>query len=235
MEKMKYNANNMYDYFCLKCGWTKNALAGMLGNMQSESTLNPACWQNWRANIASPTQTSWPSYTTADDYYSKYMYSGEGFGLVQWTQQRKFFEWYFNEFPAITLSTYRNYQALLDYDKELVDGKWRYVTIQQNPKYKYEFSYELYRIWFEVENDLQWTSSIYNQTFKEFTKSTESAYDLGVKFLHAYEKPAEYHDEIRGNQAAQWYEFLGGTNPVLFAPWMVVQKPYWLNGRKSLL
>lgn len=40
MEQMQINAN--YIWKSLKAqGWTKNAVAGILGNMQSESTINP--------------------------------------------------------------------------------------------------------------------------------------------------------------------------------------------------
>lgn len=50
-------------------GWTKNAVAGMLGNMQVESTINPGIWQNLNPN---------PSL---------------GWGLVQWTPSTNFTDW----------------------------------------------------------------------------------------------------------------------------------------------
>lgn len=50
-------------------GWTKNAVAGMLGNMQKESTINPGIWQNLNPD---------PSL---------------GWGLVQWTPSTNFTEW----------------------------------------------------------------------------------------------------------------------------------------------
>lgn len=39
-EQMKVNAQYIWNYL-KNFGWTKNAVAGMLGNMQSESTINP--------------------------------------------------------------------------------------------------------------------------------------------------------------------------------------------------
>lgn len=51
-------------------GWTLNAVAGMLGNMQSESTINPGIWQN-----LDPTNPE------------------NGFGLVQWTPSTKYTGW----------------------------------------------------------------------------------------------------------------------------------------------
>lgn len=47
MEQMKINANYIYSYLSNK-GWTKNAIAGILGNMQSESSINPGRWQSDR-------------------------------------------------------------------------------------------------------------------------------------------------------------------------------------------
>lgn len=51
-------------------GWTKNAVCGMLGNMETESTINPAIWQNLDAGNMSM-----------------------GFGLVQWTPASKYTNW----------------------------------------------------------------------------------------------------------------------------------------------
>ena len=40
MEQMKVNATYIWNYL-REQGWTLNAVAGMLGNMQSESSINP--------------------------------------------------------------------------------------------------------------------------------------------------------------------------------------------------
>ena len=50
-------------------GWTSNAVAGMLGNMQVESTINPGIWQNLTPN------------------------QELGWGLVQWTPSTNFTDW----------------------------------------------------------------------------------------------------------------------------------------------
>jgi hypothetical protein len=69
MEEMTENANYILSYL-LSRGWTKNSITGMLGNMQTESTINPAIWQNLDAGNTSL-----------------------GFGLVQWTPATKYFDW----------------------------------------------------------------------------------------------------------------------------------------------
>lgn len=62
--EMEANAKYIWNYLGSK-GWSLNAVAGMLGNMQHESTINPG-----RQQI-----------------------NGSGFGLVQWTPKEKLTEW----------------------------------------------------------------------------------------------------------------------------------------------
>ena len=44
-DQMETNAEYIYNYLKKK-GFTKNAICGILGNMNSESTINPAVWQS---------------------------------------------------------------------------------------------------------------------------------------------------------------------------------------------
>lgn len=67
--QMKVNAIYISKYLTSK-GWTKNAVAGLLGNLQAESSMNPGRWQS-------------------EDVGNN---SG-GYGLVQWTPASKYFEW----------------------------------------------------------------------------------------------------------------------------------------------
>jgi murein DD-endopeptidase MepM/ murein hydrolase activator NlpD len=69
MEEMTVNAEYILSFLTSR-GWTKNAVAGMLGNMQTESTINPAIWQNLDSGNMSM-----------------------GFGLVQWTPASKYTNW----------------------------------------------------------------------------------------------------------------------------------------------
>lgn len=68
-EEMQVNARIIYSYLSSH-GWTLNAIAGMLGNMQTESTINPGIWQNLDAGNTSL-----------------------GYGLVQWTPATNFISW----------------------------------------------------------------------------------------------------------------------------------------------
>lgn len=66
--EMQNNARIIFSYLLAR-GWTVNAIAGMLGNMQKESTINPGIWQNLTPN---------PNL---------------GWGLVQWTPSTNFTSW----------------------------------------------------------------------------------------------------------------------------------------------
>lgn len=68
MAEMKVNAQYIYNYLYPR-GWTVNAISAILGNMQTESTINPAIWEG----------------LVVDE--------NRGFGLVQWTPATKYLNW----------------------------------------------------------------------------------------------------------------------------------------------
>lgn len=68
-EQMEVNALYVYS-FLLNKGWTSEAIAGVLGNMENEGGLNPGRWEN-----------DDPSYTSG------------GCGLVGWTPGRRHTSW----------------------------------------------------------------------------------------------------------------------------------------------
>lgn len=65
--EMENNAIMVWNYFGSR-GWTLNAVCAMLGNMQTESTINPGIWESL-------------------------VVQGGGYGLVQWTPYTKYSEW----------------------------------------------------------------------------------------------------------------------------------------------
>ena len=75
------NMNLVYDYF-RRQNWTSNAIAGMLGNMMVESTVNPWNFQNGSLDWNDP------SAILADN---------GGMGLTQWTPCRKYYQWALDE------------------------------------------------------------------------------------------------------------------------------------------
>lgn len=65
--EMEHNAIEVWNSFKV-WDWTLNAVAGMLGNMQAESTINPGRWENG-------------------------VPYGGGYGLVQWTPYTNYSDW----------------------------------------------------------------------------------------------------------------------------------------------
>lgn len=68
--EMHQNARYIYEILHFVHGWTMNAVCGMLGNMQAESSINPGRWQSDKVG----------SYSL-------------GYGLVQWTPVTKYTNW----------------------------------------------------------------------------------------------------------------------------------------------
>ena len=69
--QMEVNATYIYSYLKHE-GWTENAIAALLGNMEAESSINPGRWQSDRVG--------------GDE-------TGHGYSLVQWTPYTKFTNW----------------------------------------------------------------------------------------------------------------------------------------------
>lgn len=77
-----------------------------------------------------------------------------------------------------------------------------------------EMDANIFRILYEVANDLQWIATTqYNYSFEDFTHSTDMPYNLGMAFLTNYERPLDPNQPARGTQSQEWYEFLGGVIP----------------------
>lgn len=84
------------------------------------------------------------------------------------------------------------------------------------------------RILYEVENNIQWIATTsYNYSFKEFSQSEDTPYNLALAFLANYERPADPNQPVRGTQAEFWYEFLGGIIP------LSKNKNKWLMARSK--
>ena len=72
-DEMKNNAKCFYGTMKILYGWTLNACCGALGNIESESGINPNMWEGLDKNYH-PVQT-------------------EGYGLVQWTPYTNITSW----------------------------------------------------------------------------------------------------------------------------------------------
>lgn len=88
--QMETNVKYIYNSL-IASGWSINSICGMLGNMQSESSINPGRWQN---NDVGNTSL--------------------GYGLVQWTPATKYINWVGNG----DYSTMDNNLARINYEIE---------------------------------------------------------------------------------------------------------------------
>lgn len=147
-------------------GWTPEAISGLLGNLENESSINPGRWE--------------------DDSVG----SGPGYSLVQWTPYTKYTNWC------------------------AAEGR-------SDPS---EMDNAIARILYELENGLQYfATDSYPISFREFTQSNGSPYDLACAFAWNYEKSwtvlygteaeKEALRKVRGGDAEKWYTFLTGKEP----------------------
>jgi surface antigen len=88
IDEMKPNAKYIYQYLNSK-GWTINAVAGLLGNLQEESKMSPAIWESL---IDGTNANGTLNMTAINNYYNSHG-RYPGFGLVQWTPYSKYTDW----------------------------------------------------------------------------------------------------------------------------------------------
>lgn len=123
MAEMQNNAKCVWGYLHSK-GWSLNAVCGMLGNMQSESTINPNRWE---------TDTMYPQPVQT-----------RGFGLIQWTPWTIMTE-YLSGSP---ISEYGNKEcAYLEAERHMAPGQ---VWIDRG----YGLSYEQFAVSTRDSGDL---------------------------------------------------------------------------------
>ena len=99
LEEMQINAKYIA-WYLLKRGWTLNAISGMLGNFQTESSINPGIWQNLAVDV------------------------GPAFGLAQWDPFTKYTSWCEeNGLDPAAMDS-----ALMRIEWELANGEQYYAT-----------------------------------------------------------------------------------------------------------
>ena len=101
LSDMTINAEYIYRKLSGTYGWTDEAIAGFLGNIQVESTINPGLWQSL-------------------DYENRSL----GFGLVQWTPATNLINWCTDN----GYDYYDIYVQLARLEYERVNGEQYYQT-----------------------------------------------------------------------------------------------------------
>ena len=180
-----HNATKVYNYFTA-LGWSLSAICGMLGNMQHESTLNPALIQETHRSSL-PNGASSLSDVPNSVMLNFYGASGYGIGLVQW-------DGYTSTAPA---------------GQKLVSFAERYSYVW------YDGDCQVFRIKREQETNIQWTTHTYygiSWTWNNYPTNTRTPEESARIWMHCYEVALAGESERQGN-ARWWYEYFSGTPP----------------------
>ena len=203
-EEMKPNVQYIWQYFGSR-GWTLNAVAALVGNMEQESKMSPCVWENVYTDCETIDANGKHTLTDKGKTFK------HGYGLTQWTPATKFFTWCNNGG--------KNGNA------NGTGGKLNYWEIDtQLMRIEAEVKAST-RSW--VEGLSQWIKKPgkgYDLTFNEFITSTEDAAWLAGAFAFCYERPARSTGSAaeqaalkkeRGDNATYWFEYLQGLSPVV--------------------
>lgn len=208
-DAMKKNAQYIWQYLSAR-NWSINAVAALLGNLQSESGMSPSIWESCIEGSIINTTTGIHTLNTPvlEQYFNESSSDPEkrrypGYGLVQWTPYTKYTAW------------------CTDPD----DGR--------DLKY-WDIDSQLDRIIWESDHDV-WGLAPYNSnykfrgktfgdiTFRDFIVSTDDVGWLAAAFAFCYEKPGSStpssggRDElcrVRASQGEFWYKFLKSLPPI---------------------
>jgi hypothetical protein len=199
-EEMKPNAQYIWQYLGAR-GWTKKAVAGLLGNIEQESNLSPCVWQNPSANKDCETIDNATGIHTLTEKGRNFT---KGYGLVQWTPASKYFNWCENGGKSGNANGSGGVLPYWDIDTQLR----RIINELEVEK----------KDW--IEGLSQWIPAPkkgYNLSFAEFIKSEATPRWLAGAFAFCYERPGrstgtpdeqEALRKERGDNAEFWYSFL---------------------------
>ena len=182
-----HNATKIYNTLS-SYGWSLSAIAGILGNMQHESTLEPAFIQQtnrWRLPNSAASLSDVPNSVMQNFYKEYYGDSNRayGIGLVQWDGK------------GITR------QKLVGY-------------CENNGYVWYDGDAQLSRLYYEYQNNLQWTTRTYygtTWTWNNYVTNTMTPEQSARIWLGCYEISSGL--EERQRNARWWYDYFSGITP----------------------
>lgn len=189
------NANLIKSFFEAE-GWSINAICGMLGNMQAESTINPAFIQEtnrYRLPNSANSLADVPNSVMKNFYMEYYGVTRKAFaiGLVQW--------------DGYSTSNGERQQKLVAY------------AIRNNYNW-YDGVCQMYRLRGEWQSDSQYhffnpvTIGGVRYTFANYVTSYASPTNLAHAWQAGYERNAGGLG-FRGVNAEWWYNYFTGGEP----------------------
>lgn len=167
IDEMKPNAQYIWQYLSSR-GWTINAVAGLLGNLQQESKMSPCIWEG----IVKDCETI-DTITGIHTLTEKGKNFQHGYGLTQWTPATKFFNWCNNSSANGTGGVLPYWE--MDSQLKRIEAE---VLISE-------------KSW--TPGLSQWIAKPkkgYDLSFNDFINSNKDAYWLAGAFAFCYERPA---------------------------------------------
>jgi len=189
MTRDKQEANALYIYYKLsKEGWEKEAIAGLLGNLQHESVMNPGAWQNMGSSGNGN--------------------ENQGYGLVQWTTAKDKF------LKDAGLSNIQANNLATSDPKALMDMQIEYLLTTMKPGGGEWIAGEAYVK--DHYNACPLDSSTPRlMSYSDYISSNIDAGELALVFQAHYERSGDYKVEQiehrlqqRYDYAQDWYIFL---------------------------
>ena len=223
LEEMKPNARYIWQYLGSR-GWTLNAVAALLGNMQQESKLSPGVWENVVTDCETiDATTGVHTLTTKGKQFS------DGYGLTQWTPATKFFTWCNNGGAKGNANGSGGVLPYWEIDTQLMRIEAEVAASTGS--------------W--IEGLSQWikkASKGYDMTFSEFITSDKDAAWLAGAFAFCYERPArstgslaeqDALKEERGGYGKYWYDYLNSLSPIVTEDTTLKVSSFKLDGCKT--
>lgn len=91
-EEMRINAQYIWQYLRAR-GWSINAVAALLGNLQQESKMSPCIWEGTISGSTINSDGTQSLNMDAINTYYRNKNRYPGYGLVQWTPYSKYTNW----------------------------------------------------------------------------------------------------------------------------------------------
>lgn len=196
--EMQKNARYIWQYLGSK-GWSLNAVAGMLGNMESESTISPCRYEV----IKGASIGKHPTREEVAQYFEDYKANNTYYKTADSTGSR-------GRYPGIGLTGWTFSDAGKPEDRVIWSNNKLVKWCDERKLDFQDMDSNLERIIYEKDHGMQWHTggSDYKISFKEFSTSLKPAYWLAGAFLDNYENPASPNFEVRGKRGDYWFNYL---------------------------
>jgi surface antigen len=190
LDEMKPNAKYIWQYLGAR-GWSINAVAGLLGNLQQESKMSPAVWESLiEGSTINADGTHTLNMTAINTYYAN---RGRypGYGITQWTPYSKYTNWCKNE-----------NLPYWEMDSQLLRLEWEAKNKQQwiaKPSKGYDITFDDF---ITSSREASWLAAAFAFCYERPARSTGT------------QAEQEALRKERGDFGQYWYNFLSSLPPI---------------------